>query len=77
MTYSRFSGMAPRLAEMGLDYELVFINDGGCKPGIKKFIVESSSQPIFWQFVGIGDSNFDVLRNLNQYRPLRSAQRLL
>lgn len=44
---------------------LVFINDGGCKPGIKKFIVESSSQPIFWQFVGIGDSNFDVLRKLD------------
>ena len=44
---------------------LVFINDGGCKPGIKKFIVESSFQPIFWQFVGIGDSNFDVLRKLD------------
>ncbi|MBZ5201587.1 VWA domain-containing protein [Planomicrobium chinense] len=44
---------------------LVFINDGGCKPGIKKFIVESSNQPIFWQFVGIGDSNFDVLRRLD------------
>ncbi|MEK3980539.1 VWA domain-containing protein [Psychrobacillus sp. FSL K6-2836] len=44
---------------------LVFINDGGCKPGIKKFIVESSNQPIFWQFVGIGDSNFDVLRKLD------------
>jgi len=44
---------------------LVFINDGGCKPGIKKFIVESSIQPIFWQFVGIGDSNFDVLRKLD------------
>lgn len=44
---------------------LVFINDGGCKSGIKKFIVESSDQPIFWQFVGIGDSNFDVLRKLD------------
>lgn len=44
---------------------LVFINDGGCKPGIKKFIVESSDKPIFWQFVGIGDSNFDVLRKLD------------
>ncbi|WP_416144189.1 vWA domain-containing protein [Planococcus koreensis] len=44
---------------------LVFINDGGCKPGIKKFIVESSFQPIFWQFIGIGDSNFDVLRKLD------------
>ena len=44
---------------------LVFINDGGCKSGIKKFVVESSSKPIFWQFVGIGDANFDVLRKLD------------
>ncbi|MEC2076268.1 VWA domain-containing protein [Metabacillus fastidiosus] len=44
---------------------LVFINDGGCKPGIKKFIVESSVKPIFWQFVGIGNSNFDVLKKLD------------
>jgi len=44
---------------------LVFINDGGCKPGIKKSIVSSSTQPIFWQFVGIGNSNFDVLRKLD------------
>ena len=44
---------------------LIFINDGGCKPGIKKFIVESSTKPIFWQFVGIGDANFDVLRKLD------------
>lgn len=44
---------------------LVFINDGGCKSGIKKLVVESSNQPIFWQFVGIGDSNFEVLRRLD------------
>lgn len=44
---------------------LIFINDGGCKAGIKKFIVESSTKPIFWQFLGIGDSNFDVLRKLD------------
>ena len=44
---------------------LIFINAGGCKPGIKKFIVESSNKPIFWQFVGIGDSHFDVLRKLD------------
>lgn len=44
---------------------LVFINDGGCKSGIKKFVVDSSSQPIFWQFVGIGDSNFEVLKRLD------------
>lgn len=44
---------------------IVFINDGGCKAGIKRFIVETSNKPIFWQFVGIGDSNFDVLRKLD------------
>lgn len=44
---------------------MVFINDGGCKPGIKKFIVESSYQPIFWQFIGLGNANFDVLRKLD------------
>lgn len=44
---------------------LIFINDGGCKPGIKKHIVHSSDKPIFWQFIGIGDSNFDVLKKLD------------
>lgn len=44
---------------------IIFLNDGGCKPGIKKFIVESSTQPIFWQFVGIGNGNFDTLRKLD------------
>lgn len=44
---------------------IVFINDGGCKAGIKRFIVESSNKPLFWQFIGIGDSNFDVLRKLD------------
>jgi len=44
---------------------IVFINDGGCKKTIKKQIVESSSKPIFWQFVGIGNSNFEVLQKLD------------
>lgn len=44
---------------------LVFINDGGCKAGIKKPIVQSSDKPIFWQFIGVGDSNFDVLKKLD------------
>ncbi|MFJ7973451.1 vWA domain-containing protein [Psychrobacillus sp. NPDC096389] len=44
---------------------LVFINDGGCKTGIKKPIVQSSDKPIFWQFVGVGDSNFEVLKKLD------------
>ena len=28
MTYERFAGVAPRLADLGLDLELVFVNDG-------------------------------------------------
>jgi hypothetical protein len=44
---------------------IVFINDGGCKRNIKKPVVHSSNKPIFWQFVGIGDSNFEVLENLD------------
>jgi len=44
---------------------IVFINDGGCKRTIKKPVVESSTKPIFWQFVGIGDSSFEVLEKLD------------
>lgn len=44
---------------------IIFINDGGCRSGIKKWIVSSSNKPLFWQFVGIGNSNFDVLRKLD------------
>ncbi|KEZ53817.1 vWA domain-containing protein [Metabacillus indicus] len=44
---------------------VVFINDGGCKSTIKKPVVSSSDKPLFWQFVGIGDSNFKVLENLD------------
>ncbi|WP_028399308.1 vWA domain-containing protein [Ectobacillus panaciterrae] len=44
---------------------IVFINDGGCKRTIKKPVVESSNKPIFWQFVGIGNANFEVLENLD------------
>ncbi|WP_017150160.1 vWA domain-containing protein [Bacillus bingmayongensis] len=45
---------------------VIFINDGGCKKGIQKPIVFSSNQPIFWQFVGIGNGKFDVLRKLDE-----------
>ncbi|MEH7332976.1 VWA domain-containing protein [Neobacillus drentensis] len=44
---------------------IVFINDGGCKRTIKKPVVESSNKLIFWQFVGVGDSNFEVLEKLD------------
>ncbi|WP_394582958.1 vWA domain-containing protein [Cytobacillus firmus] len=45
---------------------IVFINDGGCKKTIKKPVVSSSDKPLFWQFVGIGDSNFEVLEKLDE-----------
>ncbi|MFY0759550.1 VWA domain-containing protein [Metabacillus dongyingensis] len=44
---------------------IVFINDGGCKRTIKKPVVSSSDKPIFWQFVGVGNSTFEVLENLD------------
>lgn len=44
---------------------VVFINDGGCKSTIKKRLITASDKPIFWQFVGIGDGNFDFLRKLD------------
>ncbi|GKU84830.1 VWA domain-containing protein [Niallia sp. NCCP-28] len=44
---------------------IVFINDGGCKRTIKKPIISSSDKPIFWQFIGIGNSNFEVLEKLD------------
>ncbi|WML38272.1 VWA domain-containing protein [Neobacillus sp. OS1-2] len=44
---------------------IVFINDGGCKKSIKPLIENSAKYPIFWQFVGIGNGNFDFLRKLD------------
>ncbi|MCM3764942.1 VWA domain-containing protein [Neobacillus niacini] len=44
---------------------IVFINDGGCKKSIKPLIERSAKYPIFWQFVGIGNGNFDFLRTLD------------
>lgn len=44
---------------------VIFINDGGVVKAIKKVIVESSLQPLFWQFVGIGNSDFEVLKKLD------------
>ncbi|CAH1200535.1 hypothetical protein PAECIP111893_01423 [Paenibacillus plantiphilus] len=44
---------------------IIFINDGGVAKSIKKVITESAVQPIFWQFVGIGNSDFEVLKRLD------------
>lgn len=44
---------------------VVFINDGGCKKTIKSIIEASSKKPLFWQFVGIGNGNFEFLQKLD------------
>lgn len=44
---------------------IVFINDGGCKKTIKSIIEGSAKHPLFWQFVGIGNGNFDFLKTLD------------
>lgn len=44
---------------------IVFINDGGVVKQIKKVITSASVLPIFWQFVGIGQSDFEVLKKLD------------
>lgn len=44
---------------------IIFINDGGVVKAIKKVIMNAAIQPIFWQFVGIGNSDFEVLKGLD------------
>lgn len=46
---------------------IIFISDGGIykKGPIKKLLIKSSSKPIFWQFVGIGGSNYGILEELD------------
>jgi len=44
---------------------VIFINDGGVLKSIQKVITRSAVLPIFWQFVGIGDSSFEVLKRLD------------
>ncbi len=44
---------------------IIFINDGGVVRATKKIIKNAAVQPIFWQFVGIGNSDFEVLEGLD------------
>ncbi|WP_340024360.1 VWA domain-containing protein [Paenibacillus sp. FSL K6-1096] len=46
---------------------VVFFSDGGIyeTPKISKLLVESSKHNIFWQFVGIGNADYGVLRQLD------------
>lgn len=41
------------------------INDGGVLKLTKKVILKAAVQPIFWPFVGIGNSDFEVLEGLD------------
>lgn len=46
---------------------IIFISDGGIflEQQIQKVLTEASSQPIFWQFVGLGGKNYGVLERFD------------
>jgi hypothetical protein len=46
---------------------VIFLTDGGFAPSkdIARIITNAAHRPIFWQFVGIGNNNFGMLRNLD------------
>jgi hypothetical protein len=46
---------------------VIFISDGGVgrDKEIEKLIVEASKYPIFWQFVGLGGSNYGILERFD------------
>ena len=47
--------------------QVIFISDGGIynTDKIKSLLIKSSHFPIFWQFVGVGGSNYGILENLD------------
>lgn len=47
---------------------VIFITDGSIDKGlsIRKLLIESSSMPIFWQFVGVGGARYDELENFDK-----------
>lgn len=51
----------------GVPTFVIFFSDGGIYKDseISKILIESSRLPIFWQFVGIGNANYGVLRKLD------------
>ncbi|MBQ4529770.1 MAG: VWA domain-containing protein [Lachnospiraceae bacterium] len=46
---------------------VLFITDGGVSRAgaIKKILKKASTEPVFWQFVGVGGSNYGVLEKLD------------
>lgn len=49
---------------------VLFISDGGVhdNEGIERAIKEAASLPIFWQFVGVGGSNYGILERLDDMK---------
>lgn len=46
---------------------IIFISDGGVHKtaDIKRIVINSSREPIFWQFVGLGNANYGILKKLD------------
>lgn len=46
---------------------ILFVSDGGIHNGgkIKKLMKKASQYPIFWQFMGVGGSNYSILEKLD------------
>ena len=55
--------------ESKLPVYIVFITDGGISKtkAIKDVIRRSANYPIFWKFVGLGGSNYGILKNLDNF----------
>jgi len=49
---------------------VIFISDGGVgyNDQIEQILIESSKYPIFWQFIGIGGSNYGILQKLDDLK---------
>lgn len=49
---------------------IIFFSDGGVssKSKITKLITDSSHQNLFWQFVGLGNANYGILRQLDELK---------
>lgn len=47
---------------------VIFLSDGGIYETnkIKKLLIKAAHYPIFWQFVGIGGSNYGILEELDE-----------
>lgn len=54
-------------ATSSLPTYIVFFSDGGIyeTPKISKLLIKSSKANIFWQFVGLGNADYGVLRELD------------